>query len=164
MKLMSGVYTVNQNEYKVVILDSEDMNVAVVYANLVFEEGVSVAIKRGDHEAIGSVVDGDTIVLSKDQERVVYTIAVAHDPDLLKLTSVEYPVDQETRVINIPDHVSVTAEMLLNGLTSGEGVEVKVQRDGSVVTDDTVLKAGDKVLASKGEFTETYTIALYYLL
>lgn len=78
MKLMSGVYTVNQNEYKVVILDSEDMNVAVVYANLVFEEGVSGAIKRGDHEAIGSVVDGDTIVLSKDQERVVYTIAVAH--------------------------------------------------------------------------------------
>ena len=67
------------------------------------------------------------------------------------MTSAKYPVDQEERVINIPDHVLVTAKMLLNGLTSGEGVEVKVQRDGSVVTGDTVLKAGDKVLASKGK-------------
>lgn len=162
MKLMSGVYTVNQDERKVVILDSEDMNVQVVYANLVSENGVSIAIKRGDHVVTDSVVDGDTIVLSKDQDSAVYTIEIAHDPDLLKLTSVEYPVDQETRVINIPDHVLVTAEKLLNGLTSGAGVEVKVQRDGSVVTDDTVLKAGDNVLASKGEYKETYTIALYY--
>lgn len=162
MKLMSGVYTVNQDEQKVVILDSEDMSVEVVRGNLVSENGVSIAIKHGDNDVTDSVVDGDTIVLSKGQERVEYTIKVEHDPDLLKLTSAKYPVDQEERVINIPDHVLVTAKMLLNGLTSGEGVEVKVQRDGSVVTGDTVLKAGDKVLASKGKYKETYTIALYF--